>query len=68
VGSDLGVGIVLKIVADDNLRSRGEFSFGMNVGTGDVMKGSEGLLMIVGNIGNIEAGFRVRKKLLSEFL
>jgi hypothetical protein len=68
VGSDLGVVIVLEIVADDDLRSRSEFSFGMNVGRGDVMKGSEGLLMIVGNIGDIEARFRVGERLLSEFL
>jgi hypothetical protein len=68
VGSDLAVGIVLEIVADDELGSRSEFGFRMNVGRGDVMEGSEGLLMGVGNIGDIEVGLRVGEVVLSDFL
>ena len=68
VGSDLAVGIVLEIVADDKLRSRREFGFGIDVGRWDVMEGPEGFLMGVGDIGDIKVGLRVGEGVLSDFL
>ena len=68
VGSDLRVGIVLEIVADNKLRDGIEFRFGVNVGRGYVMERPESLLIGIGDISDIEIGVRVGQEIGSDFL
>jgi hypothetical protein len=68
VGSDLGIGIVFEIVADDNLGDGSGFGLGKDVVGRDVMKGAERLLVEVGDIDDMEMGLRVGEGVWGDFL